>query len=182
MFKFLFLSTLIIFVSSASTFKFRNMEEVVLMASGNSAYLKATKNCHVGNDKIKKQAESLIKDAKTNRQKAEKIFQFVRDKIEYQYYMNTRYGSLRTLQRKKANCVDQTHLLNALLRTAGIPARYKNGIVRFVKSGYMGHVWSYANIDGKWKDLDTTSKMNTFDKIKNWNHAKSFELLTSINF
>ena len=31
------------------------MEEVVLMASGNSAYLKATKNCHVGNEKIKKQ-------------------------------------------------------------------------------------------------------------------------------
>jgi transglutaminase-like putative cysteine protease len=179
MFKLILLSILIVFSSSTKT-KFTHLEDVIFKAKNNSSYLKETKHCHVGNEKIKKQLESLIIGKMTNRQKAEKIFLFVRDKIEDEFYSDTKYGSIVTLDRKKGNCVDKSHLLNALLRTAGIPARYKVGNVRFFKSGYSDHAWCYANIDGKWKDLDASSKMNTFNKIKGWTDCKKYEIFNEI--
>ena len=181
MFKIVFLSFLIVLTSSSLS-NFRKLKELILMSKTNSQYLKATKNCHVGSPEIKKQAESWIKGAKTPREKALRLYNFVRDKIEYEKYSNTRYGSLKTLKIKKGNCVDQHHLLNALLRTVGIPARYKNGYVVFRSSGLVGHVWTYAFIDGKWRDLDTTHRSNSFDKIYNWTKAKSSEILTAVNF
>ena len=93
----------------------------------------------MGNEKIKKQLESLIIGKMTNRQNVEKIFLFERDKIKNEFYGDTKYGAIVTLERKKGDCFDKSHLLNELLRTAGIPARNKVGTVRFFKSGYKEH-------------------------------------------
>ena len=51
-----------------------------------------------------------------------------------------------------------------------------------IKGVFGEHVWTNVNIDGQWKDIDTTSSMNTFDKIKNWTRAKNIKILTSVNF
>ena len=49
---------------------------------------------------------------------------FVQFDIAYELYANTKKGAVKTLRARKGNCADQAHLLVALFRAAGIPARY----------------------------------------------------------
>ena len=148
-------------------------------------YLVSSKNCQVNNKEIKKLATKLTSSLKSDYEKGKKLFTWVRDNIQYKRYSNTRRGALKTLQSKKGNCVDQSHLLIALSRAAGIPARYVNGGNCKFSSGYVaGHVWTQLYIKNKWIVADTTSSANSLGKIKNWN-TKSYTLYgqySSINF
>ena len=135
-----------------------------------SAYLKSTKNCQVGNAAIKSITNSLTAGLTTDVQKAKAIFNYVRDKIAYEEYKDTKYGAVETLNRKRGNCADQAHLLIAMLRTARIPARYCCGYCFFTDGRYTDHVWAECTFDGiTWYVLDPTSLQNGFDSIKNWN-------------
>ena len=69
----------------------------------------------------------------------------------------------------KANCVDHAHLVIALCRAAGIPARYVHGQNCVFSSGLVtGHVWAQILVDGTWKVADATSKRNSLGNIVNW--------------
>ena len=48
----------------------------------------------MGNLLIKEKAENLTNDTLNTKEKAEKIFSFVRDKITYQKYSNTKFGAV----------------------------------------------------------------------------------------
>ena len=148
-------------------------------------YLTNSKNCQVNNKQIKELAKTLTSSLKTDYEKGKKLFSWVQKNIQYKKYSNTRRGALKTLQSKKGNCVDQAHLLIALSRASGIPARYVNGGNCKFSSGYVGgHVWSQMYINKKWVVADTTSSRNSLGKIKNWN-TKSYTLYgkySSISF
>ena len=148
-------------------------------------YLSNSKNCQVSNNDIKKLAKTLTSSLKTDYDKAKKLFAWVRDNIQYEKYRNTQKGAVKTLKKKHGNCVDQSHLLIALSRAAGIPARYVNGGNCKFTSGYVsGHVWTQLYIKNKWVVADTTSTRNTLGNIKNWN-TKNYVLYgtySSINF
>jgi transglutaminase-like putative cysteine protease len=60
--------------------------------------------------------------------------------IKYRYYLNTRYGAWKTLQLGRGNCCDHAHLMIALCRAAGIPARYRVETTYFPHWGTGGHV------------------------------------------
>ena len=134
-----------------------------------SAYLKATTNCQVTNSAIKSLAASLTSGATSDYAKAESIYNYVRDKISYSFYYNTKYGAAGTLSAKTGNCVDQAHLLVALYRAAGLAARYVHGTCKFSSGSTYGHVWTQVLVDGKWIVGDPTSSRNSFGKIVNWN-------------
>lgn len=164
-----------------------------------SKYLAATENCQVGNNRIKEQVNKLTSGLPNDHAKASAIFKFVNESIgtvsydddqllnsyidydPYDYdadiiYGNvTKYGAVGTLSAKKGNDSDQAHLLIALLRTAGIPARYAYGGCVFhgqsqriaeAKAKDEGddsevrvdHVWVQVTLDGgkRWIDLDST--------------------------
>ena len=148
-------------------------------------YLSSSKNCQVNSKQIKELAKKLTSSLKTDYQKGKKLFAWVRDNIQYKKYSNTRRGALKTLQSKKGNCVDQAHLLIALSRAAGIPARYVNGGNCKFTTGYVGgHVWTQLYINKKWVVADTTSSRNSLGNIRNWN-TKSYKLYgkySSISF
>lgn len=55
------------------------------------------------------------------------IFEFVRNKTEFQAYLGSRKGAAFTLEQLAGNDVDQASLLLALLRCSGIPSRYVRG-------------------------------------------------------
>ena len=131
-------------------------------------YLQATKNCQVNDPRIIALAKSITKDATTTYDKAEAIFNWVRDNLSYSFYYNTKYGAVNTLLKKEGNCVDHSHLLIALARAAGIPAKYEHGTCTFT-SGTYGHVWAQLWVDGKWYNADAISYRNTFGVINNWN-------------
>ncbi|WP_405307048.1 transglutaminase domain-containing protein [Methanobrevibacter sp.] len=138
-------------------------------------YLKATANCQVGNSKLKTKVNSLIKNAATDLAKAKAIYNFVRDSISYSFYYDTHYGAVGTYNNGAGNCVDQAHLLVAMLRTAGLPARYVHGTCTFSSGSTYGHVWAQVCINNYWYVVDPTSSRNSFGTIVNWN-THSFSL------
>ena len=147
-------------------------------AKGSSAYLKSSSHCKVGSKAIKKLVKSLTKGLTSKVDKAKAIFNYVRDTLDYSYYYNSKYGASGTLKHKKGNCVDHSHLLVAMFRTAGFNARYVHGRCHFGDGDTTGHVWTQVKIGSKWVCADATSYRNSLGKIRNWNtnsytlHAK----------
>lgn len=134
-------------------------------------YVKATKNCQVNNARIKSLSKQITRGKKTQKAKAVAIFNWVRNKIGYKFYYNTRKGAVGTLNARSGNCVDTAHLLIALERAAGIPARYIHGKAKFRSGKRYGHVWAGVYVNGKWYKADATSSRNSFGVIKNWSRA-----------
>lgn len=165
--KLIIFGFLIVFALSQKDKKEENLDQ----------FLKATKNCEAGDEKFKKLVLNLTNGVNDTYNKTNKIFKYVRDKVKYKVYSGTKLGALATLTKLQGNAVDQTHLLIALLRTAGIPARYKTGVVS-LRFSTLGHVWTEAYFKGKgdsqdkWHDLDPTSSKNTLEKIANWKKLK----------
>jgi transglutaminase-like putative cysteine protease len=180
-------------------------------------YLVATKNCQVDNKIIKNQTDSLTAGLITDLAKATAIYKYVRDNIDtvtdkdglildsdhnYIYGNETWRGAIGTLSGKKGNDADQAHLLIAMLRTAGIPARYCYGscifrgstykMANLLGSEYMDHVWAECALNDKWIVLDPTCEAvfdctsdydyfnklypeNGFGKINTWDY-KNYKL------
>ncbi|OEC87016.1 pseudomurein-binding repeat-containing protein [Methanobacterium sp. A39] len=134
-------------------------------------YLKETKNCQVTNSQIQALAKSITSGKSSTYDKAVAIFNWVRDNIGYSFYYNTKYGAVGTLNAKTGNCVDTAHLLIALERAAGIPARYEHVKAQFTSGTWYGHVIAQVWVNGKWYNADGTSSKNTFGVINNWNTA-----------
>ena len=134
-------------------------------------YLQATANCQVNNPQIQALAKSITAGSTSTLDKATKIFNWVRDKIGYSFYYNTKYGAVGVLSSKTANCVDTAHLLIALERAAGIPARYEHVYAQFSSGTWYGHVIAQVWVNGKWYYADATSSRNTFGVVNNWNTA-----------
>ena len=184
-------------------------------------YLKATTNCQVNNSKIKATVKSVTAGLTSSDAKAKAIYNYVNDKIattvfsdeydEYDEYndgvlyngqfythnithiIDKRYGAVGTLTKESGSSADQAHLLIAMLRAAGIPARYIHGTVIFngktaeIFGGASGHVWVEFLTEGnKWHALDTVKEAskdakdpiecstnylkNSYDSIVTWNY------------
>ncbi len=116
-------------------------------------------------------AASLTAGLSNTNSKAVKIFNWVRDNINYSFYYNTKYGASGTLKYRTGNCCDTANLLVALARDAGIGARYVHGTCRFSSGNWYGHVWAQLKVNGKWLTADATSYRNSLGVVKNWNTA-----------
>jgi RHS repeat-associated protein len=73
-------------------------------------------------DEIVKQAQSLGNDYV-------RIYEFVRNSVRTEWYAGSVRGAAGTLRVLGGNDVDQASLLVALLRAAGLPARYVQGVI-----------------------------------------------------
>ena len=134
-----------------------------------AAYLAASKNCEVNNEQIKKIVAKLTKNCKSDKEKADKIFRYVRDTVSYSFYYNTKYGAYGTFKAKSGNCVDHAHILVAMYRCAGLPARYVHGTCTFSSGNTYGHVWAQVLIGNTWTVADGTSSRNSLGVVANWN-------------
>ena len=132
-------------------------------------YLAASINCQVNNAQIKELVTKLTKDCVSDSDKANAIFTYVRDTLSYTFYYNTKFGAVGTLKVKKGNCVDHSHLLVAMFRTAGMAARYVHGTCTFSSGSTYGHVWTQVLIGNTWTVADGTSSKNSLGKVANWN-------------
>jgi enoyl-[acyl-carrier-protein] reductase (NADH) len=133
------------------------------------AYLKATTNCQVNDPNIVALANSITAGTTSSYEKAQRIFNWVRDEIDYAFYYNTQKGAVKTLSSGSGNCCDLSHLVVALSRAAGLPARYVHGDCYFTTSGnWYGHVFAQIYVNGQWYNADATSYKNELGVIKNW--------------
>ena len=158
-------------LSESSTSKLNDKNHISKLG----AYLAASTNCQVDNAKIKALVSKLTKGCTSAKQKATAIYNYVRDTVSYSFYYDTRYGAVGTLNAKTGNCVDHSHLLVAMFRTADLPARYVHGTCTFSSGGTYGHVWSQVLIGDTWTVADATSSRNSFGYVVNWN-ANSYSL------
>lgn len=111
---------------------------------------------------------NLVTKTLSTYEKAEAIFNWARDELEYEFYFNTRKGALGTITSGSGNCCDLSHAIVALARSIGIPARYVYGSCTF-SSGTLGHVWAQLYVNGQWYNADASNNMNSFGVIRNWN-------------
>lgn len=108
----------------------------------------------------------------SDRKKAEAIFTYARDEWEWENYMNTRKGAVKTIQEKGGNCCDLTHATLAMCHAAGLPARYLHGQCYF-SSGVIGHVIPEIYVDGKWWICDPSNNNATFG-MPTWKGMETF--------
>lgn len=136
-------------------------------------YLKETRYIKLTNGNLVYVAMNLR--GNTPYETGAKIFNWVRDNLDYSFYYRTKYGASKALQYRLGNCVDQAHLIVALARTSGLPARYVRGTCKFVVSGHTySHVWTQIWIKGRgWVNADPTNYRNSFGVIRSWDPAKS---------
>ena len=161
---------------NASQFKKGLNEVQVLNATQISNYLKSSGNDAL-NSAIQQLANKLVAGKTSTWDKANAIFTYVRDNVDYEYYADTRYKATGTLSNKRGNCCDHANLIVALCRAAKIPARYSHAQGCTFSSGlYTGHVWAQINVDGVWYSADATSSRNALGNIHNWN-TNSFNTL-----
>jgi len=130
-------------------------------------YLKATKYCDCDNQEIIKKAKQLTAGASTQKEAANRIFNFVRDAIRFA--LDEHSPASETLKRGTGQCVTKSSLQIALLRAAGIPARYhlvdlisdclKGIISQEAYEGFGGvitdHPWCECHLSNKWISCDT---------------------------
>lgn len=148
-----------------------------------SIYLKATDSCEVNDPQIKSLAASITAGCKTQLEKATKIFNWVKQNLAYDFYWGTQKGAKKTMTTKRGNCVDHSHLLIALSRASGIPARYKNGDAYFISSAKrIGHTWAQVLVGNQWLVADAISLSNSLGIIKNWNSPHITGTYYEINF
>lgn len=138
-----------------------------------------TRNCQVDDPSIQALANELTTpppanetnttvEPYSNYQKAYNIYEWTEKNVEYSWYYNTQKGATGVLSQRTANCCDMSHMIVALSRAAGLPARYRHGICTFV-SGTFGHVWADIYVDGNWIPADASNNDNDFGVIRNWN-------------
>lgn len=109
-----------------------------------------------------------VEENLTDYEKSVNIYNYARD-VEYSFYYDTRRGAINTMYDRYGNCCDITHLLIALSRAAGIPARYINADCTFLSGSRIGHVWAEVWLNGRWYIADASNDINDFGVIRNWN-------------
>ena len=133
-------------------------------------YLKSSKQAQSNNPTLRKLAKRITKGYKTKWRKAEAILNWTLDNVEYEYYYNTKYGAVKAIRLGRGNCVDQSHVVVALARANGIPARYVHSTCKFVSTGRtIGHVWTQLLIGHKWVVADPSNSRNRLGAVLSWN-------------
>lgn len=145
------------------------------VSSWPSSYLEDVRNCPSGDPVVKAATDAALAKlaaGASEREKAEAIFAYARDEWEWENYMNTRKGAVKTINEKGGNCCDLTHATLAMCHCAGIPARYLHGQCYF-SSGVIGHVIPEIYVDGKWWICDPSNNSATFG-TPTWKGMETF--------
>ena len=150
--------------------------------AGYDSYLQKTNYAQVNSSIIKTATKAAISGVKGVYNQAVAIFNYVRDRTSYSGYYNTRYGAEGTYTRGYGNCCDMANLIVAMMRTAGIPARYNHATCTFSSGLVTGHVWAQVYVNGQWYRCDATSKRNSFGVIRNWYKCGTIKTYTQLPF
>lgn len=106
-------------------------------------------------------ANELMNDTMSDREKAKAVYEYTAKTISYNtgklYFIGNQWddSALKTLKFKTGMCVDYSYLAIALLRAAGMEARYIVGTAGF-GDDLAGHAWVEVKVDGEWLTMDPT--------------------------
>jgi len=117
-----------------------------------SYYLQPTQFLEVEDPEIKNIAQEITKGAKTDLEKAKRIFEWVYRNLEKRGSV-TIPTAKQVLRDKYGDCNEHATLYAALARAAGIPTEIMVGLI-FQGDGFYYHAWNASWIGGKWVAVD----------------------------
>ncbi len=113
---------------------------------------------------IRETAKYLLKDVKSRRKKADKLVNWVYERIE-EKSLGVAFGTAKEVyENLEGDCTEHAVLYAAMSRAAGIPARVASGLIysrEFQAFGY--HMWNEVCVDGRWIALDPTFNQTNVD-------------------
>jgi len=149
------------------------------MDSDMELYLRATSTIDADHEKIIETARIVTNGCSSDEDKAVKLFYFVRDSIEYSFYMISvfieDFRASRILEWGKGYCVQKAVLLAALGRAAGMPSRLAFAKIRNHKlpehifqimktNTFRRHGYNQFLLNGQWVSAAATFDMNLCEK------------------
>ena len=142
---------------------------------GMEEYLKPTELVDLNSEIIIETTNRVIKEAKTPREAAIKIFYFVRDEIKFVFVLPLQKAS-EVVKRRTGQCTAKANLTVAMLRAANLPARFhftdlRKEIIKGLASGLtyevmpktIGHAYPEVYLDNKWMKIDPTKDKELCD-------------------
>lgn len=117
-------------------------------------YLLQSRYCP--SDKMDERARSIVKGCAPGYPQAERICDWIRDKLEYRYGVSKETTcALETLRHGAGVCRDFAHVGVALCRSLMLPARVVVGYLHELDPMDM-HAWYEVFLDGGWYPFDAT--------------------------
>lgn len=136
------------------------------MSQNFASYLEPTEFLDFEHEDVRDFTAATVGDARTDTEKARRLFAAVRDQVWYDPYTVSadpaHYRASFVLQAGRAYCVPKAVLLTAVCRAAGIPARLgfadvrnhlQTQTLRTLMGGtdlFVYHGYSSLHIDGRW--------------------------------
>ncbi|WP_113674874.1 transglutaminase-like domain-containing protein [Vallitalea guaymasensis] len=128
--------------------------------TNNTVFLASVQNVHwTSNSNAAILAKELTKDAKTDREKIEVIYNYIIDNVKYDdekaKNVSSRYlpSTNETLASEKGICYDYASLFAVMLRSLNIPTKLVHGDSNFTS---VYHAWNEVLVDNNWIVVDTT--------------------------
>lgn len=124
-------------------------------------------------------AKDLVKDKKSDQEKARAIYNYVVANVQYDYEKMSSISTTylpnidQTLALKKGICYDFSATLAGMLRSVGIPAKLIKGYT-VNANGY--HAWNEVYIDGAWIVIDASYDSQMKARNKPYTMAKTSTL------
>jgi len=116
--------------------------------------------------KVRELAIAITRTAPDDREKARRIFEYVKKQIAYTrdpVKLEDMQTARRTLTLRAGDCDDFTVLIGSLLESIGIPSAAH--LVRTKPAGEFNHIYPAAKIRGAEISLDVAAPRPVFDKL-----------------
>lgn len=141
-------------------YNIKNLDTRDLLFLQPSTYAQST------DERIIELAKEIVAGAKTQREAAIRINNWLAQNIEYDWaayrdgsYINKDYSALATIESRVAVCQGFANLFAALARASGIKAKVVSGL-GVTNGGGAPHAWNHVLIDGQWLNIDATWDQN----------------------
>ena len=146
---------------------------------GMEKYLESTDKIDLNSEIVIKTTKEVIKDSKTPKEAAIRIFYFVRDEIKFALTPQLERAST-VIERRTGYCVSKATALVSMLRVVNIPARYhfasiKKEVIKGLtgKLGYRftpkvipAHTWVDIYLNSKWIGVEFSYDKELFEVMK----------------
>lgn len=117
------------------------------------ANLRSTSRWPTEEARIKKISDDLLRGATDDREKVERILNWMSDGKAFRFggdVVGSRYGTLKALEQGYGHCWDFSDLFITMARSSGIPSRQVLGWL----DGSQGHVWAEVLMKDGWMAVD----------------------------
>ncbi len=120
-------------------------------------FLESSQYLQRDDERVRKHADLAAKDATDPAEIARRMEKYVHEKLDKKNFSTALASAGEVARTLEGDCTEHAVLLAAMLRAKGIPSRVVVGLVYAERLfAFGGHMWTEANLNGKWVPLDAT--------------------------